>query len=99
VVVNVVPTEFALEQNYPNPFNPITEIRYALPVNSRVQLEVYNVLGQRVRTLVDERRPAGIHVVAWDARDDDGHTLPTGVYVYGIEVDGVREMKKLLVLK
>ena len=88
-----------LVRNYPNPGNPITEIEFEVTKGAHVILNIYNVLGQRVRTLVDERRPAGIHVVAWDARDDDGHTLPTGVYVYGIEVDGVREMKKLLVLK
>lgn len=76
-----LPKGFALEQNYPNPFNPSTAISYQLLANSFVTLEVYDVLGQSIATLVNESQAAGRHTVRWDAA---GH--PTGVYYYRISV-------------
>ncbi|MEW5874712.1 MAG: FlgD immunoglobulin-like domain containing protein [Candidatus Zixiibacteriota bacterium] len=75
-----LPRSFALEQNYPNPFNASTTIRFATPAPARVELVIYNVLGQRVATLLDGEIPAGMHHVEWDARSDDGSALSTGVY-------------------
>jgi len=88
-----------LVRNYPNPANPGTEIEFSLVEDGRVVLTVYNILGQRVRTLVDERRSAGTHTIEWDSTDEEGDLVPVGVYLYGIEVDGTQQMKKLLILR
>ena len=74
---SIIPTAYALGQNYPNPFNPSTTIKYALPENSEVTVEVYNMLGERVATLISGFHPAGIHSVQWDAS-----SLSSGVYFY-----------------
>ena len=76
----VVPQGFALGQNYPNPFNPSTIIPYQLPTAAPVRLEVFNVLGQRVATLVNEERPAGFHAARWDATDAAGQAVAAGVF-------------------
>ena len=81
------PSEFALQQNYPNPFNPSTEIRFSLPMDARVQLTIYNVLGRKIRTLVDENRSAGSFTVRWDGADDQGRRMASGVYLYQIDAN------------
>jgi len=80
-----VPHRFALQQNYPNPFNPHTEIKFELENDSQVILRIYNALGQLVRTLEDGHRIAGEHKLGWDARDDRGQVLPSGMYAYTLE--------------
>jgi len=100
----LLPKEFALWQNYPNPFNPTTAIRYALPVDSKVTIEIYNVLGQRVNTLVNEERRAGYHVVEWDATSTGGASVGSGVYFLRLHAKGANgkdftDVKKLLLLK
>ncbi|MHB2154051.1 T9SS type A sorting domain-containing protein [Calditrichota bacterium GD2] len=90
-----VPQAFALQQNYPNPFNPTTTIKYALPKAANVKLEVFNVLGQRVATLVDARQPAGYHQVVFN-----GAGLPSGVYYYRLSTDaGFSQAKKMILFK
>jgi hypothetical protein len=89
-----LPTVFALNQNYPNPFNPSTIIEFALPKESRVKLEVYNLLGQRVATLVDETRPVGYYVVTFDAA-----RLASGLYFYRLSTPEVSFLKKRAVVK
>jgi subtilisin-like proprotein convertase family protein len=89
-----LPTEFSLSQNYPNPFNPSTLIQYGLPVATHVRLEVFNVLGQRVATLVNGREEAGIHF----ARFEDS-MLPSGVYIYAIEAGNFRASRKFILLR
>ena len=94
------PEVFSLANNYPNPFNPATTIKYALPQAADVELTVYNVLGQPVRTLVAEHQSAGRYVVEWDATNDGGHSLSSGMYFYRLEASGeFREVKKMLLLK
>ncbi len=95
------PELFALANNYPNPFNPATTIKYALPQASDVELTVYNVVGQAVRTLVAEHQSAGRYVVEWDATNDSGHSLSSGLYFYHLQAGGgeFREVKKMLLLK
>ncbi len=93
------PTEFRLEQNVPNPFNPTTTISYSLPERSHVRLEVYNILGQRVRTLVDDALPPGSHSVVFDGTDGNGRTLASGVYLYVIKTDRVTQSRKMLLMK
>ena len=94
-----LPGSFGLSQNYPNPFNPTTEIRYSLPSRGHVNLSVYNILGQRVATLVDKEQPAGVYRVQWDGCDDNGQTLATGIYLYQIRTGANIESKKMLLLK
>lgn len=88
-----VPKEFALHQNYPNPFNPVTVIRYQLPVESKVTLKVYNVLGQEVKTLVDEIQDAGYKSVEWKAG------IASGVYFYRLEATGVEDNRSFTAVK
>ena len=98
--LQTLPTAFALADNFPNPFNPATTIQYALPQAADVELTVYNVVGQPVRTLVAEHQSAGRYVVEWDATDDNGHSLSSGMYLYRLQAGGqFREVKKMLLLK
>ena len=100
VQVQTRPEVFALANNYPNPFNPATTIKYALPQAADVELTVYNVVGQPVRTLVAEHQSAGRYVVEWDATNDSGHSLSSGMYFYRLEASGeFLETKKMLLLK
>jgi flagellar hook assembly protein FlgD len=95
-----VPTEFALGQNYPNPFNPSTTIRFDLPKEAPVTLEIYNVLGVRVRSLLaGEAVNAGTHSMVWDGRDDNGITMPSGVYLYRISAGDFQASRKMTMIK
>ena len=94
-----IPTEFALQQNYPNPFNPETTIRFALPQATEVNLMIYNLQGQLVRKLVSESREAGFHEIVWDARDDAGRSMPSGLYLYRIQAGAFMEVRKLMLLR
>ncbi|MGH1365418.1 MAG: T9SS type A sorting domain-containing protein [Calditrichia bacterium] len=94
-----VPASFALEQNYPNPFNPETTIRYAVPEAGRVVVAVYNTLGQRVRTLVDEQHSIGSYRAVWNGRNDQGASLASGVYLYKMTSGSFTATRKLMLLK
>jgi len=94
-----IPATFSLSQNYPNPFNPVTEIRYGLPEFAEVNLAIYNILGQRVITLVNGRQKAGYYTVFWNGKDEKGKVVTTGIYFYRIEADKFSETKKLILLK
>lgn len=78
------PREFSLVQNFPNPFNPTTEIRYALPQAGKVTLRIFNVLGEQVRVLVDEYKPAGQYTEVWDGKNNQGKSVASGIYIYQI---------------
>ena len=100
LALQTLPTAFALADNFPNPFNPATTIQYALPTAADVELTVYNVVGQPVRTLVAEHQSAGRYMVEWDATDDSGHSLSSGMYLYRLQAgEEFREVKKMLLLK
>ncbi len=94
-----LPEGFALDQNYPNPFNPTTTIGYSLPTASYVSLEIYNVLGQRVKTLVDQTQGAGQYRVDWNSTDQSGHSVASGVYFYRLTVGDQVVSKKMLLMK
>ncbi len=81
-----LPKSFDLSQNFPNPFNPETQIAYQLPEAGRVTLRIYNMLGQPLRTLVEAELAAGYHKAVWNGKDDAGQPLPSGVYLYRLEV-------------
>lgn len=91
---DAVPQKFKLEQNYPNPFNPTTTIKYALPTSSKVTIAVYNMIGQRVITLVNKRQEAGFHAVEFDAS-----ALASGMYMFRITAENYSEIKKLTLIK
>ena len=95
--LKLLPQKFALYQNYPNPFNPKTSISWQLPVSSRVDLSIYNILGQKVCTLVSEKQKAGIYKVEWDATG-----FSSGIYIYQLRTKGQQNTvftKKLVLLK
>ncbi|MCB2231484.1 fibronectin type III domain-containing protein [bacterium] len=94
-----LPGDFALTQNYPNPFNPTTQIDYAVPVRSDVRIEVFNVRGQLVRTLVDEVKATGFYTVEWDGRGNGNTEVASGIYLYRIVAGEFRETKKMIMLK
>ncbi len=82
------PESFELGQNYPNPFNPTTVIGFAVPYESSVKLEIFNIIGEKVRTLVDRRTPSAYLTINWDGRDGTGKILPSGIYIYQLTADG-----------
>lgn len=99
VVSEQVPREYALDQNSPNPFNPTTTIHFALPRQSDVRLTVYNILGQEVRTLIDNSLAAGTYVVSFDGTDDRGQEVASGVYLYRLTASAFSETRKMMLVK
>jgi hypothetical protein len=101
----LMPASFVLHQNYPNPFNPTTTIAFTVSATDGglalqpVRLDVFNILGRRVATLIDGDFPAGDHEVVWDATDDGGQRVASGVYLYRLTVGEQRQAKKMLFLK
>ena len=93
-----LPVGFGLGQNYPNPFNPGTVIPYKLASEGYVRLEVFNLLGQRVATLVDGVQAAGAHTVVWDARDGSGHGVAAGVYIYRLTAGGGMATRRMVLV-
>jgi hypothetical protein len=95
-----VPTEFSLKQNYPNPFNPSTTIKFGLPTQASVTMEIYNMLGVKVRTLIQgEVMSAGIHQMEWNGKDNAGVSVTSGVYLYRINAGTFQVSKKMMLLK
>jgi len=94
-----MPRGFEVNQNYPNPFNPTTTISYDLPQSSHVSLEIFNVLGQRVRTLLEGDKPAGYYTATWDGSDNRGKGVASGIYFYRIKTGDFIETKKMVLLK
>jgi hypothetical protein len=93
------PKAFRLAQNYPNPFNPETNITYQIPISAQVVVQIYNLLGQKIRTLVNEVQSAGKYSVTWNGLSDDGSRAPSGVYVYRMQAGDFISTKKLLLIK
>ena len=93
-VEDEIPQSFTLYQNYPNPFNPTTTIKFALPVDSRVKINVYNSLGQLVETLVDKEMESGYHEVNFNAS-----RLASGVYLYQLQAGEYNSVKKMILIK
>ena len=92
------PRENELMQNHPNPFNPSTLIPFEISEGGHVRLDVYNILGQRVVTLIDEERPAGFHRVQWDGADAVGRGVAAGVYIYRLSTGNWHDARKLMLL-
>ncbi|KAA3596272.1 MAG: T9SS C-terminal target domain-containing protein [Calditrichaeota bacterium] len=94
-----IPSKYSLSQNYPNPFNPSTRINYSIPENSFVKLEVFNILGRKVKTLVSNVQKSGNYSVKWNGLNDENKLVSSGVYFYRIESGDFVSIKKMLLLK
>lgn len=94
-----VPATFNLEQNFPNPFNPETTIRYGIISDSEVRLTIYNLLGQVVRTLINQQMPAGQYTARWDGRNDAGQEVSSGVYIYRLQSGSRVATRKMALLR
>jgi len=94
-----LPYSFTLSQNYPNPFNPVTTIEYSLPDYSHVTIEVYNILGQKVQTLLDRDQALGPYTITWDGTDANSRPVATGAYLYRFQAGDHVETRKMLLLK
>jgi len=99
LATDAVPAAYTLEPNYPNPFNLETRIRYQLPESGRVNLAIYNALGQKIATLVSQNQPAGTYEIKWNGLDDSGFTATSGIYLVRLEVNEFSALNKLLLLK
>ena len=94
-----ITTTTQLFQNYPNPFNPLTIINYQLTIDNLVTLKVYDILGREVKTLVNERKPAGSYTVIWDGRDENGQPVSSGVYLYRLKSGNFVQTRKMVLLR
>ncbi len=99
ILENAAPRTFALDQNYPNPFNPTTLIRFQIPEGSNVNLKIYNSLGQEIRTLASQFYESGEYQTVWDAKDNSGNKVPSGVYFYRINAGNYSQIKKMMLIR
>jgi len=95
----LIPESYQLFQNYPNPFNPNTRIMYNLPEEQFVKITIYNMLGHKVKTLVNKSQKAGLKTINWNGSDDYNKKLPSGLYLYSLQSGSFRQTKKMLILK
>ena len=95
----LIPGKINLSQNFPNPFNPTTVINYSLPRKSDVTISIYNLLGQKVNTLVNETQETGSYSIKWDGTDKSAKAVASGIYFYQISAGDYTEAKKMLMLK
>lgn len=99
VFTHLLPNKPQLHGNYPNPFNPTTTLGYSLPSATHVTLEVFNVLGQKIASLVNENQEAGKYEVVWDSKDESGHTVASGIYFYRLTTNEMTANRKMILLK
>ncbi len=95
----ISPRTFHLNQNYPNPFNPITEIGYSIPENTFVSITIYDVQGRLIKSLLNQNQDAGIYLTSWNAKNEQGVSMPAGMYFYTIQTDNFKDTKKMILLK
>jgi len=86
-------------QNYPNPFNPSTTIKFAVPNTSQVAIDVYDLNGQKIATLLNEEKAAGYYSVIWNGKNTNGNDVSSGIYLYSIRAGNFSEVKKMLMVK
>jgi len=99
VTAKALPQVYTLSKNYPNPFNPTTTIEYAIPSSGKVELVVYNMAGQKVRTMVNETKEAGFFKTVWDGRNDRGETVASGLYFYKLVSGKFNKIEKMTLVK
>jgi hypothetical protein len=95
----VIPATFNLEQNYPNPFNPSTDISFAVPTRSRVEIAIFNILGEEVSILTDKIYNAGVYTISWNGYDNTGRKAPSGLYLYRLKAGQYTSTRKMILLK
>ena len=96
---NIIPDEYLLHQNYPNPFNPITNIQYDLPGAIDVKIDIYDIRGRRVKSLLNQSQEPGFKSIQWNASNDLGEKVSSGMYFYRIETTDFKKTKKMILLK
>ncbi|MFQ5707435.1 MAG: FlgD immunoglobulin-like domain containing protein, partial [bacterium] len=94
-----LPREYLLHQNYPNPFNPSTQVVFELPKQAEVRLEIYNIRGQKVRTLIHGVKKAGVHNVQWNGQNDFGEPVASGIYMIRIQANQFIQHKRMVLLR
>jgi len=94
-----IPDTYFINQNYPNPFNPSTTIEYGLPEESRITIKIFNILGQKVKTLVSENKPAGFYKITWNGDNDYGNKVASGIYIYRMNCSSFVMSRKLIIIK
>ncbi|MEA1987134.1 MAG: GLUG motif-containing protein [Candidatus Marinimicrobia bacterium] len=99
VIDNTIPKEFSLNQNYPNPFNPSTTIEFAIPKMTDVNITIYNILGQRIKTINMREKQAGIYKIIWNGENEFGQVVSTGIYFYKIIAGKNSDIKKMVFMK
>jgi flagellar hook assembly protein FlgD len=95
----VIPTVYELSQNYPNPFNPSTILKYSIPEAGNVSIKVYDILGNLVKTVVNDYQQAGSYNVSWNGENANGNKAATGTYIARIQVNGFSHSIKMLLIK
>ena len=99
LATSLTPSGYELLQNYPNPFNPSTTIEYAIPEPVNVQIEIYNTMGHKIKTLVSKKQVAGSYSVHWDATNDYGSAVASGIYYVSIRTENFYQVNKMLYMK
>lgn len=97
--INILPNKYALYQNYPNPFNPSTVITYSIMNPENVKLEVFNIVGEKIATLINQVQTAGVHSIAWNSENENGISVNSGVYLLKIQAGSFSKVQKMLLLK
>ena len=97
--VELLPTKYLMHQNYPNPFNPTTVIRYELPYDEFVIIDIADVRGVIVKSLIKKNQKAGNRSIIWDATNNLGQKVSAGLYIYTIQVGGFRQSRKMVLVK
>jgi flagellar hook assembly protein FlgD len=99
VDTKAIPKVYALRQNYPNPFNPTTQIKYDLPEDALVAINIYDLMGRNIRSLVNTNQSAGYRSIQWNATNNLGEPVSAGMYIYMIQAGEFRQTKKMVLLK
>jgi hypothetical protein len=97
--IDAFPQVFALHQNYPNPFNPTTNITFEVTGTELVNIEVFDILGKKIKTLVNDEFSAGSYTVDWDGRSENGFQLSSGVYVYKMNAGDFTQIRRMVFMK
>lgn len=97
--LGVAPSGYRLADNYPNPFNPETTIEYEIPISGSIRLEIYNMLGQKIKTLIDQNQMAGVHRAIWNGKNEFGEAVASGIYLYRIQSNNFTATKRMLLIR